>query len=289
MMLGTGAVIVLRRQGFDLGSCLLRNCKPATYIELPDIPEGIASGSRKRKERGMKASALLMAGAAGMTVALGANALSAAGIVETLKNQSGFETFAKALEQTDFAEMLEEDGTYTVFAPTDAAFARLPETTVEELMTEDFADELEALVGYHIVEGKLRIEPLIGKSIDIDTLLDEPITLDGTHNQQLVVVPIDLELIEKDDVLYAESTRSDQPAIELQADADASPESAPDATMNEQQKSRLILFPARITEPDIRADNGFIHAIDAVLLPKESRMMIKYERKENQLGDQSGG
>jgi uncharacterized surface protein with fasciclin (FAS1) repeats len=237
----------------------------------------------------MKASALLMAGAAGMTVALGANALSAAGIVETLKNQSGFETFAKALEQTDFAEMLEEDGTYTVFAPTDAAFARLPETTVEELMTEDFADELEALVGYHIVEGELRIEPLIGESIDIDTLLDEPITLDGTHNQQLVVVPIDLELIEKDEVLYAESTRSDQPAIEFQADADASAESAPDATMNEQQKSRLILFPARITEPDIRADNGFIHAIDAVLLPKESRMMIKYERKENQLGDQSGG
>ena len=58
--------------------------------------------------------------------------------------------------------------------------------------------------------------------------------------------------------------------------------------MTREQQRQLVLLPAQVTEPDIDADNGLIHAVDAVLLPKEARRMIKFERKENQLGNQAG-
>jgi uncharacterized surface protein with fasciclin (FAS1) repeats len=237
----------------------------------------------------MKAQ-MMTAGAIGLAVALGGGAALASTIIETLRNEPDFKTFVQAIEQTDYGAMLDGSGSYTVFAPTDAAFERLPETTVGELMTAAFAEELEALVGYHIVENEtLKAESLLGKTTEVDTLLDEePLTLDGTHGEQLFVVPVTLELVERDGVLLAESTRSDQPAIEL--DENGGENGAPStATMNPEQKEELFVFPARVTATDMAADNGLIHAVDAVLLPKTARMMMKLERKENQLGNQSGG
>ena len=65
------------------------------------------------------------------------------------------------------------DGPFTVFAPTDDAFAQLPQGAVDELMTQENRDELEALLRHHVVQGKRlastaipeRIEPMEGGEI----------------------------------------------------------------------------------------------------------------------------
>lgn len=235
----------------------------------------------------MKPRALLITGVVGATMVFGAGLASAAGVVETLKNDSRFTIFAKALEQAGYAETLAEDGPYTIFAPTDEAFDRLPRTTVDELLNESYAQDLEALIGYHVVNETLRIEPLIGRSVEVETSIgdSERLTLEGTYDEQVYVVPVTLKLVERDGALLAESTRSDQPAFTVRANTDADPEDA----MSAEQKDRLFIFPARIVERQIEADEAVIHAIDAVLIPKEARYQIKWERKENQLGDQSGG
>lgn len=143
-------------------------------------------------------------------------------------------------------------------------------------MTGAYAPELEALIDYHIVEGSLQAEPLTGGN--------EYLTLDGTHDQQLYIVPVTLELLEKEGALIADSARSAQPYIVIRESmGDGGSELT--GTMSAKQQDRLFIFPGRV----FKADDGVIHVIDAVLVPKESRYQIKWERKENRLGEQSGG
>ena len=98
---------------------------------------------------------------------------SGADVVEEIKGWDKFSTFSKAIEATDLKDTLAGDGPFTVFAPTDAAFAQLPEGAVDELMTQENHDQLEALLRHHVVEGERlasnaipeRIEPMEGGEI----------------------------------------------------------------------------------------------------------------------------
>jgi len=76
-------------------------------------------------------------------------------IVDTAVAAGTFNTLAAALQAGDLVDTLKADGPYTVFAPTDEAFARLPEGTVEMLLLPENKDKLVAILTYHVVPGKV--------------------------------------------------------------------------------------------------------------------------------------
>lgn len=76
-------------------------------------------------------------------------------IVDTAVANGNFTTLAAALEAGDLIDTLKSEGPFTVFAPTDAAFAKLPDGTVEMLLMPENKDKLVAILTYHVVAGKV--------------------------------------------------------------------------------------------------------------------------------------
>ena len=76
-------------------------------------------------------------------------------IVDTAVNAGSFETLVAAVQAAGLVETLKGDGPFTVFAPTDEAFAALPEGTVEDLLKPENKDQLTAILTYHVVPGKV--------------------------------------------------------------------------------------------------------------------------------------
>ncbi len=76
-------------------------------------------------------------------------------IVDTAVAAGQFNTLAAALEAADLVGTLKGDGPFTVFAPTDEAFAKLPEGTVESLLKPENREQLVAVLTYHVVPGKV--------------------------------------------------------------------------------------------------------------------------------------
>lgn len=75
-------------------------------------------------------------------------------IIEVAVEAGSFSTLARAVQAAGLVETLQGDGPFTVFAPTDAAFAKLPEGTLENLLEPDNIDRLRAILGFHVVEGR---------------------------------------------------------------------------------------------------------------------------------------
>jgi uncharacterized surface protein with fasciclin (FAS1) repeats len=78
-----------------------------------------------------------------------------ADIVETAVGAGQFKTLAAALQAAGLVDALKADGPFTVFAPTDEAFAKLPAGTVEELLKPENREKLKAVLLYHVVPGKV--------------------------------------------------------------------------------------------------------------------------------------
>ncbi|WP_422025464.1 fasciclin domain-containing protein [Roseovarius sp.] len=96
--------------------------------------------------------------AATLLSATAAPALAESGsmdVVDTAVNAEGFETLVAAVEAAGLVETLKGEGPFTVFAPTDEAFAALPEGTVEDLLLPENKDQLTAMLTYHVVPGKV--------------------------------------------------------------------------------------------------------------------------------------
>jgi len=91
---------------------------------------------------------------AAATLALGsASFVHAADIVDTAAAAGQFTTLITAVQAAGLAETLKGDGPFTVFAPTDAAFAKLPAGTVESLLNDK--EKLAQILTYHVVPGKV--------------------------------------------------------------------------------------------------------------------------------------
>ncbi|MDQ2091506.1 fasciclin domain-containing protein [Marimonas arenosa] len=97
----------------------------------------------------------LIAGIALAPVAATAGGYGKADIVDTAVKAGSFNTLAAALTAADLVDTLKGDGPFTVFAPTDEAFAALPEGTVETLLKPENKDQLIAVLTYHVVPGKV--------------------------------------------------------------------------------------------------------------------------------------
>jgi uncharacterized surface protein with fasciclin (FAS1) repeats len=117
---------------------------------------------------------------------------SGADVLEEIKGWEEFSTFSEAIEATDLKNTLAGAGPFTVFAPTDAAFAQLPEGAVDELMTQENRDELETLLRHHVVDGKRlasnaipeRIEPMAGGEITATMAGGQPLLSGGQADGQ---------------------------------------------------------------------------------------------------------
>ena len=76
-------------------------------------------------------------------------------IVDTAVAAGQFKTLAAALTAAGLVDTLKGDGPFTVFAPTDEAFAKLPAGTVENLLKPENRDQLVSILTYHVVAGKV--------------------------------------------------------------------------------------------------------------------------------------
>jgi len=85
-------------------------------------------------------------------------------IVDTAVAAGKFNTLAAALEAADLVGTLKGEGPFTVFAPTDAAFAKLPEGTVENLLKPENRDQLVDVLTYHVVAGKVMAADVVNLS-----------------------------------------------------------------------------------------------------------------------------
>lgn len=129
--------------------------------------------------------------AAAIGMVLGANAAVAAekDIVDTAVEAGQFGTLAAALDAAGLVETLKGPGPFTVFAPTDEAFAKLPAGTVESLLKPENKDKLVAVLTYHVVPGEVRAadvaklagaETVNGKTITIETVADRVMVNEAT-------------------------------------------------------------------------------------------------------------
>jgi len=94
-------------------------------------------------------------------------------IVDTAVAAGSFNTLAAALEAGGLVDTLKADGPYTVFAPTDEAFAKLPDGTVEMLLLPENKDKLVAILTYHVVAGKVTAAEVV--------TLDSATTVNGSN------------------------------------------------------------------------------------------------------------
>lgn len=146
----------------------------------------------------------------------GASAVQAANIVETAQSVGTFKTLLAAAQAAGLADALATTDNITVFAPTDDAFAALPEGTVETLLKPENKDQLAAILTMHVLPRELASNQLLNNPFHVKTLnASERLTISATRSG----------------VTVAGSNT------------------------------------ASVLQADVRADNGIIHVIDAVLLP----------------------
>ena len=139
-------------------------------------------------------------------------AAQAKDIVDTAASNDQFKTLVAAVQAAGLVDTLKGDGPYTVFAPTDEAFAKLPAGTVENLLKPENKDQLVAVLTYHVVPGKVMSSDIAGKKADVATVQGSKLSVDATDG-----VKVDN---------------------------------------------------ATVIMADIETDNGVIHVIDTVVLPK---------------------
>ena len=76
-------------------------------------------------------------------------------IVDTAVSAGSFNTLVAAIQAAGLAETLKGEGPFTVFAPTDDAFAKLPAGTLDDLLKPENKDKLAGILTYHVVSGKV--------------------------------------------------------------------------------------------------------------------------------------
>ena len=110
-------------------------------------------------------------------------------LVDTAAANDSFKIFSKAVEQAGMGETLRGEGPFTVFAPTDAAFDKLPAGKLDTLLKPENKDELVSLLNYHVIRGRKsaadigkweQAKTVNGQSAPIK-LVDNKVSIDGAY------------------------------------------------------------------------------------------------------------
>ncbi len=106
-------------------------------------------------------------------------------IVDTALNAGSFTTLAAALEAAGLIDALKGDGPFTVFAPTDDAFAALPAGTVEMLLMPENKDKLVDILTYHVLAGQVMAADIAGKVTTVEMLNGGKATVDAQNGVKI--------------------------------------------------------------------------------------------------------
>lgn len=117
-------------------------------------------------------------------------------IVDTAIAAGQFGTLVAAVQAAELVDVLKGDGPFTVFAPSDEAFAALPAGTVENLLKPENKDQLVAILTYHVVPGKIMSADIAGKTAEVTTVQGSDISvnaMNGVMVDSATVVAADIE------------------------------------------------------------------------------------------------
>lgn len=110
-------------------------------------------------------------------------------LIDTAAANGSFKTFGKAIQQAGMTDVLRGEGPFTVFAPTDAAFDKLPAGKLDTLLKPENKEELVSLLNYHVIRGRKstsdlgkweQAKMLNGQSAPIK-LVDRRVSIDGAQ------------------------------------------------------------------------------------------------------------
>jgi uncharacterized surface protein with fasciclin (FAS1) repeats len=116
-------------------------------------------------------------------------------IVDTAVAAGSFTTLAAALDAAGLVGTLKGSGPFTVFAPTDEAFAKLPAGTVENLLKPENKDQLVAILTYHVVPGRIVADDLLGKKQFVETVQGSKVSVvafNGVRVDEARVISADI-------------------------------------------------------------------------------------------------
>lgn len=145
-------------------------------------------------------------------------------IVGVAAGNENFSTLVAAVQAADLVDTLNSDGPFTVFAPTNDAFNKLPEGTVETLLKPENKGKLSAILTYHVVSGNLDAAAVTKAIVDHNGTF----IINTVQGEEISAMIVDGKVVLKD------------------------------ANGNT----------ATVVMADVKASNGVIHAIDAVVMPK---------------------
>ncbi len=101
-------------------------------------------------------------------------------IVDTAASNKQFSTLVAAVKAAGLVDTLKSSGPFTVFAPTNEAFAALPKGTLESLLKPENKTKLAAILKHHVVSGKVLASDVTGKKLSQATVNGTKIDIDGT-------------------------------------------------------------------------------------------------------------
>lgn len=119
-------------------------------------------------------------------------------IVDTAVGAGQFNTLVAAVKAAGLVETLKGKGPFTVFAPTDAAFKKLPAGTVESLLKPENTAKLAAILTYHVVPGQVMSKDIAGKKLEAKSVQGQKIAVDATNG-----VKVDNAKVIKADIVTA--------------------------------------------------------------------------------------
>jgi len=119
-----------------------------------------------------------------------------ADIIDTAVAAGSFTTLVAAVQAAGLVDTLKGEGPFTVFAPTDAAFAALPEGTVEDLLKPENIEALTAILTYHVLSGKVMAADISGQMLMAETVQGSAVSvnaMEGVMINGANVVQADIE------------------------------------------------------------------------------------------------
>ena len=116
-----------------------------------------------------------------LSVSIGAASATSKNIVETAAQSGKFNTLVAALKAAGLVNTLNGKGPFTVFAPSDTAFSKLPTGTVDGLLKPENKAKLVSILAYHVIPGKIMSGDIAGKKISVKTVQGSEISVDAMY------------------------------------------------------------------------------------------------------------
>jgi uncharacterized surface protein with fasciclin (FAS1) repeats len=129
-------------------------------------------------------------------LSFGAASASADDIVDTAVAAGQFTTLVAAVQAAGLVDTLKSAGPFTVFAPNDEAFAKLPAGTIDTLLKPENRDQLAAILTYHVVPGKIMAADIAGATTSVDSVQGSALAVDATMGVRIndaTVIVADIE------------------------------------------------------------------------------------------------